>query len=282
MKTHTGFVFIFAAIIGSIDCQSEICVMTHCLPEFTKCLLDSQCMDILTCLGKCSPTDAECGFSCGMGTEAGKNAHFQTLLSCMVDNDCFEGYEESGRCLAEDNQALEVTDYSLVQGDWWTVWGQSCGQTDQYGVWSGAYDWYPCSHARFLQLEDGDWINNTTYCPGSDSVCQGDTFVTVPKVYWSSPGVLRHDYPQEEAPVVPQIEDWKWMWISEDNLWAVVVWCGSNPMLEYNGAFVLSRHRSDGTLPADLEPTIRDVLVKYGMNLDNMCLVNSLECPVNP
>ena len=79
-----------------------------------------------------------------------------------------------------------------------------------------------------------------------------------------------------------QIEDWKWMWISEDNLWAVVVWCGSNPMLEYNGAFVLSRHRSDGTLPADLEPTIRDVLVKYGMNLDNMCLVNSLECPINP
>merc|ERR1719270_2669576 len=118
--------------------------MTHCLPQFTKCLLDSQCMDILTCLGKCSPTDAECGFSCGMGTEAGKNAHFQTLLSCMVDNDCFEGYKESGRCLAEDNQALEVTDYSLVQGD---------------------------------------WINNTTYCPGSDSVCQGDTFVTVPKVY---------------------------------------------------------------------------------------------------
>ena len=81
--------------------------------------------------------------------------------------------------------------------------------------------------------------------------------MTVPQVYWSVPGVLRHDYPQSEAPVIPQIEDWKWMWISEDNNWAIVIWCGSNPMLDYNGAFVLSRHRSDGTLEPDMEPTIR-------------------------
>ena len=110
---------------------------------------------------------------------------------------------------------------------------------------------------RFLQLEDDSWINNTTYCPlAVDGEC-GDVLVTAPKVYWSSPGVLRHDYPQSEAPIVPQIEDWKWMWVSEDNLWAVVVWCGSNPMLEYNGAFVLHRQRSDGTLPTELEPVIR-------------------------
>ena len=87
-------------------------------------------------------------------------------------------------------------------------------------------------------------------------LCQ-EVFVTAPNVYWSSPGVLRHDYPQSEAPVIPQIEDWKWMWISEDNQWSVVVWCGSNPMLDYNGAFMLSRSRSDGSIPADLEPTIR-------------------------
>ena len=76
---------------------------------------------------------------------------------------------------------------------------------------------------------------------------QGDLLVTVPVVYWTNPGVLRHDYPQSEAPIVPQIEDWKWMWVSEDNNWAVVVWCGYNPVLDYNGGFVLSRTRSDGT-----------------------------------
>ena len=46
----------------------------------------------------------------------------------MVENDCIERYDESGKCLAEDNEALAITDYNLVAGDWWTVWGQSCGQ----------------------------------------------------------------------------------------------------------------------------------------------------------
>ena len=65
----------------------------------------------------------------------------------------------------------DVQDYGLVQGDWWTVYGQSCGQVDSHGDWGGAHDWVPCSHARFLKLEGGDWINNTTFCVGSDSVC---------------------------------------------------------------------------------------------------------------
>ena len=107
---------------------------------------------------------------------------------------------------------------------------------------------------------------------------QGDLLVTVPVVYWTNPGVLRHDYPQSEAPIVPQIEDWKWMWVSEDNNWAVVVWCGYNPVLDYNGGFVLSRTRSDGTIPTELEPVIREELAKYGMDLDSMCLTDSTGC----
>ena len=89
----------------------------------------------------------------------------------MVANECIPRYAESGKCLAEDSQALPLTDYDLVVGDWWTVWGQSCGQTDQHGEWVGAYDWFPCSHARVIQLENGNWINNETFCPGTDSVC---------------------------------------------------------------------------------------------------------------
>ena len=147
---------ILISLPARIKGQSEMCIMVHCLSDFTECMLDSECMNILTCLGDCEPTDAECGFTCGMGSDAGKNPHFVSLLSCMVDNDCMDRYAESGKCLADDHQALEITDYSLVQGDWWTVWGQSCGQTDDHGVWSGAYDRYPCSHARFLHLEDGN------------------------------------------------------------------------------------------------------------------------------
>jgi len=254
-----------------------LCTMLHCMTEFTMCSFDAECKEVLDCLGKCDPTDSECGFACGLGTEAGQNPHFISLMQCLVENDCMDKYDELGACLAADDQALDITDYDQVAGDWWTVWGQSCGQEDQYGKW-GVADWVPCSHARFIQVEEGEWVNNTTFCAGTDSVCEGEVLVTVPKVYWSSPGVLRHDYPQSEAPVVPQIEDWKWMWISGD--WAIVVWCGSNPMLEYNGAFVLSRNPSDGTIPTNLEGEIREQLQLYGMNLDTMCLTDSTNCAV--
>jgi len=275
---RVGVAALVLASIGQTASIPIMCVMTHCLPEMTRCSMDSECLAILTCLSGCEPSDAECSFTCGMGGDAGKNEHFTDLLKCMVENECMDKYEESGSCLAADSQALDITDYDMVAGDWWTVWGQSCGQEDDLGTWSGAYDWYPCSHARFIQVEEEEWVNNTTYCAGSDSVCEGEVLVTVPKVYWSSPGVLRHDYPQSEAPVVPQIEDWKWMWISGD--WAIVVWCGSNPMLEYNGAFVLSRNPSDGTIPTNLEGEIREQLQLYGMNLDTMCLTDSTHCAV--
>ena len=164
--------------MAGTDCQGTMCILTHCLGQFTSCMADSQCRDILNCLGACEPTDAECGFTCGMGSEAGKNPHFVALLACMVEHDCFERYAESGACLAGDSEALQTTDYGLVEGDWWTVYGQSCGQTDSHGEWAGSYDWYPCSHARLGQGEQG-WVNNTTYCPGSDSVCSVRSVLTL-------------------------------------------------------------------------------------------------------
>ena len=126
---------------------------------------------MLNCLSKCAEDDPECPFVCGLGGDAGKNEHFVALMNCMVENECMDRYPEEGSCLAEDSQALDTVDYGLVKGDWWTVYGQSCGQVDEHGDWSGAHDWVPCAHSRFIQMEDGDWINNTTFCVGSNSVC---------------------------------------------------------------------------------------------------------------
>jgi hypothetical protein len=56
-----------------------------------------------------------------------------------------------------------------------------------------------------LLFQDGDWINNTTYCNGKDSKCESELIVTIPKISLVSPGVARHDYPFTEAPVVPQV-----------------------------------------------------------------------------
>ena len=96
----------------------------------------------------------------------------------------------------------ELTDLpNQVAGDWWVVKGQNCGQDG----WPGAYDWYPCQHHRLIELEDGSWINNITYCAGSDSVCTSPIFVTTPIAYMWAPGVMRLDYPPTEAPVSPQV-----------------------------------------------------------------------------
>ena len=106
---------ILLACLSQVQGQGILCIMTHCLTEFTQCSLDPECMSILNCLGDCKPTDAECSFTCGMGGEAGKNPHFVNLLKCMVANDCMDKYAESGECLATDAQALDITDYDQVR-----------------------------------------------------------------------------------------------------------------------------------------------------------------------
>lgn len=255
------------------DWGETVCMVTHCLPELFACEIQPGCRTLLECLDKCGDQDAECAFTCGMNGEAGRDPLFLDFLYCALENECEAKYPESGVCLAADDQALPSEDYSMIEGDWWTVYGQNCGQ----GIWTGAYDWLPCTHAR-IREEEGGWISNITYCFGQDSVCEGDLMKTVPKVYWTKPGVLRLDYPQEEAPLVPQIVDWKWLWMSED--WALVAWCGSNPMITYNGAFLLSRTRSNGTLPPQLEREVREEMAKYGLNLDTMCVTDSTQCTV--
>ena len=60
--------------------------------------------------------------------------------------------------------------------------------------------------------------------------------------------------------------------------WAIVVWCGYNPVQKFNGAFVMSRSRSNGTIPAELEGEVRDQLNMLGMDLDAMCLTDSTRC----
>merc|ERR1711963_9083 len=154
----------------------------------------------------------------------------------------------------------DITDLEQVKGDWWVLKGQNCGQDE---LWHGGADGLPCQHGRFEKVDEGNWINNTTFCFGKDSQCTSDTIVTIPKIYLSSPGVVRHDYPESEAPVVPQIEDWKFMAIPDPD-WAFVIWCGHNPILNYNGAFVISRKRNLETLTPEVDNKLREAAEKYG------------------
>ena len=166
-------------------------------------------------------------------------------------------------------------DIEQVSGEWWVLKGQDCGQEG----WASGYDWYPCQHERIIPDGNGGWINNVTYCAGSDSTCHSDYIVTTPIATLTSPGVVTMDYPQGEAPVVPQTEDWKIVSYPDPD-WAFIIWCGSNPAMDYNGAFVMSRHRSLDALPVDIEAEFRDVASRFGMDYDLMCISDNTNCEV--
>ena len=61
-----------------------------------------------------------------------------------------------------------------------------------------------------------------------------------------------------------------------------VMWCGTNPALDYNGAFVLSRSKSHSGITRETETLFRDVARKHGVNYDEMCISDNSACPDNP
>ena len=88
------------------------------------------------------------------------------------------------------------------------LWGVNCGEAP----YPGGYDWYPCQHERFIQqvhtivdiqdfrvflfllikrhLQDnGQWINNVTYCGGRHDKCDTNIIVTIANVSMPAPGV---------------------------------------------------------------------------------------------
>lgn len=248
-------------------------VAANCTRELISCATDLDCISVLVCITGCDPEDAECSYTCGMiGLD---NQPFLDMSQCMADIGCLPTYPDDGICLAEDSDALqELTDLpNQVAGDWWVVKGQNCGQDG----WPGAYDWYPCQHHRIFELDDGSWINNITYCAGSDSVCSSPIFTTIPIAYSWAPGVMRLDYPPSEAPVSPQIEYYRYMTYPSD--YVFVAWCASTPVVNYNGAFILSRNRNlDGLadLP-EVEAEFRATAERLGIDYDSMCETDNTE-----
>ena len=74
-----------------------------------------------------NPQDAQCPFACIMSEGHVGNEHFRDLLKCMVEGGCMEQYEEDGRCLATDEQALQhLVDLEQLKGDWWVLKGNYC------------------------------------------------------------------------------------------------------------------------------------------------------------
>jgi len=255
-----------------------LCIALHCSDRAYQCWKDQECYDILMCMQKCQDSQSgTCILDCGLA-KISNNEGFQNLMHCMMKNNCIPPTPPDGKCLAEDSDALFLlTDLETVKGDWWVLKGQNCGQDD---VWRGGFDWYPCQHGRFEKVDDGSWINNTTFCGGNDSKCLNDKYyVTVPQIYIEAdrPGIVVHDYPLGQAPLVPQIEDWKFVSIPHPD-WALVVWCGHNPLIQFNGAYIISRQRSLDNIPKEVEEEFRRVAPQFSLDYDKLCVSDNTKC----
>jgi hypothetical protein len=249
--------------------------ISECRTEIAACFLDAECLKKILCLANCGFTDAECAFTCGMANL--DNQIFLDFLQCNADIGCLPSYPEEGECLATWDEALQdVTDIADVEGSWWVLKGQNCGQEG----WPGGYDGYPCQNCHYKRVEGttDQWINNQTYCSGANNVCTSPYFVTIADLSLLSPGVVRGDYPLGQAPVVPQIEDWHWLSMPHPD-WALAIWCGYNPALVYNGGLLVSKHRSMALIPPEVEAELRLATARFGMDYDAMCESDNSNCP---
>ena len=64
--------------------------------------------------------------------------------------------------------------------------------------------------------------------------------------------------------------------------YAFVAWCASGPLVDHNGAFVISRNRNLAGL-ADLpevEAELSAAAERLGIDYDAMCESDNLDCPV--
>jgi len=276
-QTTSTLILFFLNVANCQNDNPELCMAVHCAFESAACVLDQLCLQTLECMLECEgrPDLSQCQFECEM-TLGINNEPFENLLQCLIRNDCFPEVPPDGLCLAGPEDTVQnITDLEKVSGDWWVVLGVNCGQDD---VWIGGYDWYPCQHQRYLSLDQG-WINNTTYCGGNNSTCTTEQIVTTPHATMPNPGLIRLDY--DDAPLLPQVERWHIVaWPQEEFMF--VMWCGSNPALNYNGAFVLSRGRTLSGINPDTESEFRRIAKNHGVDYDAMCVSDNTECPQNP
>ena len=95
-----------------------------------------------------------------------------------------------------------------------------------------------------------------------------------------------------------KVEDWKFVAFPDPD-WALVIWCGHNPVLQYNGkfftfwkklgkkyniffffagAFVVSRNQNLNNLSVEIDQELRIAAEKFGIDYDAMCISDNTSC----
>ena len=124
-----------------------------------------------------------------------------TLIFFCIKMEIFQTLPTLIMIMFDSDTTSEITDLESIQGDWWILKGQNCGQDE---LWNGGYDAYPCQLESFVIGNDGDWVRNTTFCFGQDNQCNSQTINIQPKAFMESPGVVKTTY---ENPLYMEMEE---------------------------------------------------------------------------
>jgi hypothetical protein len=291
------------------------CMMRHCMKELISCaghsLFGDKCMATTACILKGTPFPndkynraPQAAYLCEM-ISGYESESFGEYIKCAgEDHKCLPTYPQDGECLAQDEDAVQnLTKLEQLEGDWWVIKGVNCGQVadgtpfhpemlpkrepTKGKNFPGGYDWYPCQHERIVRSTGHDypepsspWVNNITYCGGSNgglAECSTPIIDTVANITMCAPGVVCHEY--IDAPLKPQFEHWRIIsWPHPD--WTASVWCGSTPLVPYNGGIALRRNKRDMTdMPEWVEQNFREAYAKHGIDWDQMCESSNKDCP---
>jgi len=259
--------------------HSNLCIGGNCKLAAAQCFTNYKCAQTIGCIQRClldnidsEEKTAACAYICEM-TYGYENQPFKDMINCMLDNKCLLEYPEDGPCKGSNADAItSVKTMEDIEGDWWVLRGINCGESP----YPGGYDWYPCQHERFIKAAEGHWINNVTYCGGRHDKCTTDIIVTIANVSMPAPGVVNHKY--TDAPLDPQEEDWRLVSMPHPD-YALMLWCGRLPVLNYAGGIVISRHRDDSDMPKEVVQEFREVMSKHGIDWDKTCPSNNNHCP---
>ena len=137
------------------------CISYNCLWKMATCVQNPDCKATLDCITECQLTQprnkqAMCAYICEV-TDGYLNQEFESLMLCMIDNNCMSHYPQDGTCVAQETDGVTtITDMDQIQGDWWAIKGLNCGYDDEY---PGGYDGFPCQHERWGLSDDGLWQN---------------------------------------------------------------------------------------------------------------------------
>lgn len=261
--------------------DTNICLGSNCAKQAVGCFSDLQCIKTIGCINNCMLDNleredkvAQCAYICEM-TYGYEVEAFMDIIGCMLEHKCLAQYPEDGPCVGSDKDAItSVKTMEDIEGDWWVLRGINCGDAP----YPGGYDWYPCQHERFIRdPRNGHWINNVTYCGGEKDVCATDIIVTIANVSMPSPGVVHHTY--TDAPLSPQEEDWRLVSMPHPD-YALMLWCGHLPVLDYAGGILISKHRNADKMPKEVELEFRKVMKNHGLDYDKMCPSNNDHCPI--